>query len=216
MSTEPQNQTAFPLSWPNGWARTRSEHREAAPFWSAIRGSVGNYRREKSMMEATSRLDGELDRMHARSVIISSNVELRADGLPMSNRRAPGDPGAAVYFKLTSGKSIVLACDKWRRVEDNIYAIAMHVEALRGQKRWGVGNMEQAFAGYLRLAAPGESGAAIWYQVFGVTADATYDQTRSAYIEKAKQAHPDLPGGSHEAMRALNTAWDQARQHFGK
>jgi hypothetical protein len=216
MTEQPHNQTAFPLAWPNGWARTRTEHRERAPFWKETRGDVGTYRRERSMAEATKAVIDELGRMSARSIVISTNVQLRADGLPMSNRRAPSDPGAAVYFTLPSAKAVALACDKWRRVEDNIYAIAMHVEALRGQKRWGVGNMEQAFAGYLRLAAPGESGAAIWYHVFGVSADATFDQARAAYIAKAKLAHPDLPGGSHEAMRALNVAWDMARQHFGR
>jgi hypothetical protein len=63
---------------------------------------------------------------------------------------AANDPGIAVYFTLGK-KRVVLACDKWAAPQENIYAIAKHVEALRGQDRWGVGSIEQAFAGYMAL-----------------------------------------------------------------
>ena len=79
--------------------------------------------------------------------MISTNLKLRLDGLPRSDQATPADPGVAVYFEL-DGKTIVLACDKWNRVADNIYAIAKHVDALRGQDRWGVGTVE---AGLPRL-----------------------------------------------------------------
>ncbi len=167
------------------------------------------------MEQAARQVIYELGRLGGRQVVISTNVKVRRDGLPYSNLGQPTDTGAAVYFRF-SGKPMVLACDKWDRVEDNLWAIAKDIEAQRGRARWGVGNLEQMFAGYLRLAAPGESGAAPWYVVLKVSADATQEQTRAAYIELAKLSHPDLPGGSAEAMRMLNTAWDQARQHFGK
>lgn len=216
-----QSQSAFPLAWPIGWQRTEAGRREKAPFFSTTRG--GNpgdnyralYRKERSMDDATHEVLSELRRISAQAVVISTNVQLRQDGLPYSNRRPPDDPGAAVYFKV-KGKAAVLACDKWRRVEDNLYAIAKHIEALRGQERWGVGSMEQAFAGYLRLQAPGSSAGAVWYAVIGCSHDATYDQARAAYLTEAKKAHPDSPGGSHDRMLALNNAWDQARLHFGK
>lgn len=224
MST-PQNQPAYPLAWPPTWKRTASHLREDARFFSSIigeyrRNSEGSgyfprYRKERSMKDTTDGIIAELDRLGGSSVVISTNVELKTNGLPHSNRKIPEDPGAAVYFKF-SGKPVVLACDKWKRVEDNLWAIAKDIEAQRGRARWGVGNLEQAFAGYLRLAAPGESGAAPWYVVFAVPADATFETTKAAYLAKAKISHPDVPGGSGEAMRMLNTAWDQARQHFGK
>lgn len=73
------------------------------------------------------------------------------------------DRGAAVYFEM-KGKPVSLACDKWNRVEDNIWAIAKHIEALRGQQRWGVGSIEQAFRGYTALPAIGESSASEWWK----------------------------------------------------
>jgi hypothetical protein len=218
-ATAPQNQTAYPLSWPNGWPRAKFRH--AAPFHSMVHGTpstgsnyVPRYKRELSIDEATTELLNELRRLGAAAVVISTNVELRQDGLPYSNRRAPDDPGAAVFFTL-KGKPVVLACDKWKRVADNIYAIAKHIEALRGQDRWGVGTIEQAFSGYLRLPAPGETSNGTWYSVLGVKHDATFEQAKAAYLEKAKRAHPDM-GGTNEAMHTLNAAWDQARQQFGR
>jgi hypothetical protein len=72
-------------------------------------------------------------------------VQLRQDGLPYANRRAPSDTGAAVYFSY-KGRQMCFACDKWQDVYDNIYAISKTIEALRGIERWGAGDMvEQAF-----------------------------------------------------------------------
>lgn len=166
------------------------------------------------MNDCTDEITREVRAIGGQSLVISTNVELRQDGLPYSNRRSPDDQGAAVYFTLKK-KPCVLACDKWRRVEDNLWAIAKHIEALRGQERWGVGSVEQAFAGYTALPAPGASGAPVWYAVLGCPADTTFAAARAAYIGEAKRCHPDN-GGSTEAMQRLNTAWDQARQHFGQ
>ena len=62
----------------------------------------------------------------------------------------PDDPGVAVYFQLHD-KERVLACDKWDTVADNIAAIAAHIDGIRRQDRYGVGTIDQAFAGYSAL-----------------------------------------------------------------
>ena len=38
-------------------------------------------------------------------------------------------------------------------MEDNLYAIALDVEAVRGRRRWGVVSIERALAGHQRLGA---------------------------------------------------------------
>lgn len=148
------------------------------------------------------------------NVVVSTNTELKNDGTPYSNRKAPADPGAAVFFKL-KGKPCVLACDKWNRVEDNLSAIARHIEALRGQERWGVGSVEQAFAGYTALPPVGSSPGTSWWNALGCAHDAPFDVVKDAFRDKARAAHPDN-GGSHDAMVAINAAWDQARAAFSR
>lgn len=191
-------QNAYPLSWPPAWKRNQVRSRS----------NFGNHSVDRTTSEILHQL--KLLGVGNYNVVISTNIELRRDGLPRSNGPAPADPGVAVYFKLKN-RPCVLACDKWAHVEDNLWAIAKDIEAQRGRIRWGVGSVEQAFAGYTALPAPGESGAPAWYNVLGVSASATFEQARSAYITKAQAAHPDK-GGSNEAMHVLNSAWDQARK----
>lgn len=144
-------------------------------------------------------------------VIISTNIPLRKDGVPYSNQRQPIDGGAAVYFKIKN-RPQVLAVDKWNKVEDNLWAIAKDIEAQRGRIRWGVGTIEQAFAGYTALPAPGST-ADDWRTVLGVTVADTFEEVSAAYKAKALSAHPDR-GGSHERMAWINQAWQQAKQYF--
>jgi hypothetical protein len=139
---------AFPLAWPDGWPRAKGRQRA-----SFKRQGDRGWMEALTVAIARKRLGDELDRLGARYVTLSTNLELRLDGQPRSGQPEPYDPGAAVYFHL-QGKPIALACDKWDRVADNIAAIAKHIEAMRGMDRWGVGSAARAFAGYERLPAP--------------------------------------------------------------
>jgi hypothetical protein len=194
-------QTAYPLSWPSHWVRQPRRHRSA---FSA-----------RSVDQATRALLNQLriSGVGEYNVVISTNLQLRNDGLPRSNQAEPTDTAAAVYFRFKD-KPRVLACDRWDRVADNLWAMAKHIETLRAQERWGVGTMEQAFAGYTALPAPGDSGAATWWAVLGVAHDCTLETALAAYREQARRCHPDANGGTHEAMTRLNAAWDQARKSF--
>lgn len=158
------------------------------------------------MEKATDFLIGELDRLGAKKAVLSTNVQRRLDGRPYSNQSQPRDPGAAVYFEL-KGKPVSLACDKWNRVEDNVWAIAKHIEALRGQQRWGVGSIEQAFRGYTALPAVGESSASEWWKTLGVPVNATAAQVKDAYRILVKKHHPDF-GGDPEMFRRLTKAME--------
>ncbi len=149
----------------------------------------------------------EVRLLPANNMVISTNIKLRIDGLPYSNQRPPNDCGAAVYFQY-NGQPIVFACDRWRTVEENLWAIVKHLEALRGQERWGVGNLEQAFAGYMALPAP-EGGN--WWEVLGVSQTASPDDVRAAYRGLVRQHHPDA-GGDPEKFLAIQRAYEAAEQ----
>ncbi len=192
------DKTTFPLSWPEGWPRTE-RFRIAESRFRCNRQFV-------SMATACEFLQGELDRLGAADAILSSNVKTRLDGSPYSQQPQPNDRGAAVYFKLKA-KPTALACDKWNRVEDNVYAIAKHIEALRGQERWGVGSIDRAFTGYQALPGVGQSSGAQWWTTLGVPINANRDQVRDAYILLAKNHHPDRKGDP-ELFRRVQEAWD--------
>lgn len=193
----------FPLAWPPNWKRTPPAERRRAPFRS--------HKAEVTVAVAIDRLERELRLLDAPSAeILSTNVAVGLRGLPRSSGPEPSDPGVAVYFSL-AGRDICMASDKWDRVADNIAAIAQHIDALRRIERYGVGRVEQAFAGYLALPEHVDD----WRLILGVGDYATLDQVDAAFLEQAKTAHPDMPGGSHDAMAKLTAARDFARRVLG-
>jgi hypothetical protein len=185
----------FPLAWPAGWARTK--HRAAAKFV--------HFRARITADVALKRLEGELRRIGATHETLSTNLELKFSGGPRFDRPPlGGDPGVAVYFVLKS-KPIVLACDRWDRVADNIAAVAAHIDALRRIDRYGVGTLEQAFAGYAALPPSAED----WALVLGLPKTATRAEVLAAHRKLASDHHPDR-GGRDVDMARINAARDVA------
>lgn len=198
--------TAYPLHWPAGWPRTPSIRRKTPQFRRQDHGVRSHTAyRDLTLDEARKRLVDEIDKIGADNCVLSTNVALRIDGTPRMDRAAPADPGAACYFAL-KGRPTVLACDKWLTVAGNIAAIAAHMEALRAIDRYGVGSVEQAFAGYAQIEAP-----RAWWQVLGVSATATPAEVEAAYRRLAKQHHPDA-GGSDAVMAELNRARQEGKR----
>lgn len=193
--------TRFPLAWPTGWPRTAPDARKNSIF-----GKLW------TLATAIDSLQRQLDALGAEGALLSSNVPVRLDGWPRGDARDPTDPGTALYFRL-AGQPRVLAVDRWNAVLANVRALTLHVEALRGLDRWGVGTAQQAFAGYAQLAetaGPGDAPRA-WHEVLGVAQTASLAVIEAAYRALSLSAHPDR-GGSHAAMSELNLARDVARR----
>lgn len=192
--------TAYPLTWPEGRARTRY------PGEARFRdGNAGGKR--LSLDAARDRLEDQLNRLGAANIILSMNIRLTLSGRRDMNasRTEPLDKGAALYFDLHD-RPHVLACDRWNRVADNIAAIAAHIEALRGQERWGVADLRQAFAGHVALPAPDP-----WWEALGVSREAPIGVITAAFRTLSKSAHPDA-GGDRAAWDRLNAAHEAAKR----
>ena len=76
---------AYPLAWPDGWVRTRPNHRRGNNNWKK---TFGVYR---------DHLIDEVERLKATTLVISTNIPLTLKGLPREGFNPP-DPGVAVYF----------------------------------------------------------------------------------------------------------------------
>lgn len=212
-------QPRYPLSWPAAWKRTPSHQRRPARFhgtrtsYGSDPSTVWRQKQTLTVADAIHRLGLELRRLGVRDGgwLISSNVKLRLDGLPYSGEKPPDDPGVAVYFQLR-GADRVLACDTWTRVADNLAAVAAHVNAIRAIERYGVGTIDQAFAGYDALPAKG----ATWRTTLGFAPDqiVTLAEIDLAFRQRARDAHPDAANGSHDAMASLTAARIEARHEL--
>lgn len=182
--------TAFPLSWPTSFARTRAPEKGA--FKTTLAGALGNVRDSLRKFAADSgkKLDG---------LVISSNVTLGV--------MRPADPGVSVWFTW-DGLAVCIAVDRYLTVESNLQAIHHIIEARRVELRHGTLALVRAsFSGFLSLPGPARK---TWREVleYGNSA-ATADAINQHYRILAKTAHPDK-GGSDKAMSELNQARDEA------
>ncbi len=204
---------AYPLHWPAGRPRIDATKRKRSPFsqrktdWK--RGFT--YTQNLTVAAARDRLVSEAGLLTVRGLVISTNLEVRRDGLPKSNKRSVQDPGVAVYFDL-DGRPVCLSCDQYDDVAGNMAAVAAHIEATRKIARHGVGTAAQMFEGFAALPAPGSTP---WWQVLGVSQGSSRAERLGAYKRLARERHPDATGGSHELMADLNRAREEALNETG-
>lgn len=196
--------TAYPLAWPAHVPRTPPAKRKAASF--------RHYGQPLTVASALERLKSQVDLLRGKDgrrpqgLVVSTDMELRRDGFPRSDR-TPADPGVAVYFYL-DGKSYCLPCDSWTRAPDNIGAVAWHIDATRAIERYGVGTVEQAFTGFLYLPAPS------WWSDLGLKAKPpTLAEAEAAWRRFIKEHHPDL-GGDKDLAALANQAIADARREM--
>ncbi|HYG06495.1 MAG TPA: J domain-containing protein [Stenotrophomonas sp.] len=216
---------ASPLSWPVGWKRTPPAERTTARFAKKERqyrtSQHGNgttstsswlTSRQVTIADGVARVRAELERMgiHDDDLVISTNLELRLDGLPRSGQREPADPGVAVYWTdryFRNEPPRCMAIDSYDRVADNLAAVAATLEAMRAiERHGGAAILERAFSGFAALPSPA---AENWRDVLDpADPEGSYRRLRS-------QHHPDRDGGSPAAFQRVQRAWDAYQQERG-
>ena len=140
-------------------------------------------------------------------VVISTNLELRLDGLPYSGQREPVDPGATVYWCDRSGATRCMAIDRYTRVADNLAAIAATLDAMRAIERHGGAEiLDRAFTGFAALLGPDADKP--WHVVLACPAHASTDHVRKNYRRARSMFHPDR-GGDAETFNTIQRAWEQ-------
>lgn len=191
---------AYPLYWPEGRPRTERYRRERSRFETGFARARNDVSHEVQLM---------VGRYTKPELIISTNIQLRKDGLPLAGRRQPDDVGVAVYFTYRK-KQVCFACDRWDKIEHNMQAIAKTIDALRGVNRWGTGDMvEAAFRGFEALPSP-DSVNRGWRETLGILpGERALDVIRAAYLRLRSQHHPDK-GGDATTFNAVQQAYDLA------
>lgn len=178
------NPTAYPLQWPPGWPKTDVIRRESGKFKTSLEGALRN-------------LHHQISPMGGKSIILSSNYTLGAAN--------PKEPGVVAYFTWQD-MQVAIPCDRWTRIEQNVQAIALTVEAMRGMERWGAKHMIKAmFSGFKALPA----GDSAWWVQLGVDQGATKEQIKEAYRALCKVHHPDV-GGNPDQFLKVQKAYETA------
>ena len=204
-----------PLTWPAGWKRTPASARRRAAFYSTrtttrFDGSTVRQKAALSVGDGLERLAGELRRLGAGRIVISSNLRIRGDGLPYAQQaNRLDDPGVAVYFRLSARRACWPATNG--KAPPKTSPRSPGISTRSGCKiGHGVGTLEQAFAGYAALPPS----AADWAIVLGVGLAATRAEVLEAHRRLARIHHPDA-GGRLEDMAKINEARDRALEAVG-
>ena len=180
--------SAYPLAWP--------AHKPRTPWNARAKGGFSGTRGE-----IMGRLVRQVELLGGRWLIVSSNMELRADGKPHLGRAEPSDPGIAIYFEM-GGKPYTMACDRFDVLSQNAAAIANHIDATRRIERYGVATAAESLQAFTALPAPKKP-----HEVLGVVPNASRDDVQRAWRAKIAITHPDQTG-SHEAAAEVNAARD--------
>ena len=210
------NIDAYPCLWPEGWERTKAFDRKRSKY-------------ELAFARARDDIMRQLKLLGAREIVVSTNIPLRRDGLPLAGMAEPKDPSVAVYWAERDKwdpktadykyKHRVIACDCWRTVRENLRAVGQAIESLRALKRCGATQVvERAFDGFVALpaqAGPNSNGHRPWREVLKLVNLAgppfvIQAAVEASYKTLARERHPDVAGGSHDAMAELNRAREEA------
>lgn len=151
--------------WPADAVRTDAYARETMPGKRTYEGVL-------------SGLETEMNALRAKDIIIESfhkDKDIRQDGYLRANAAQPSAPGIILYFYAektikVGGKWVPIgplryACDRYHEHRiagrivrqgwlDNLRAIVMTLEALRGIDRWGVASSGEQYRGWAALPAP--------------------------------------------------------------
>lgn len=139
-------------------------------------------------------LGHELGFLDGRNVVIGAALreqDIRRDGLPRADARAPMHPGVELSFDSRHGR-LTYATDTCERWEHNVRSIALGLQGLRAVDRYGITRTGEQYAGWVALP-PGESrGLELIRRHGGVR-------------EALKATHPDH-GGDREDFEAVQAA----------
>jgi len=189
----------YPLQWLPQQPRTK--YRTFARF--------GNH----SPSKAGDHLIDELKRLGAKNCLISSNLQQRLRGDGFYANQNVDDPGVVVYFDL-KGTGKAMACDKWCKVEHNLWALYLSVSAIRGLERWGGSQfLDGLFTGFKALPSPDD----IIISRIQYFADCnTLDEIRNTYRSLCKELHPDVNKSSEEDFKIMKGQYEQLIREYDK
>lgn len=195
------------MYWPDEWKRTRDRSRSKyqVPFAKA----------RDELASSLKALTGDHTFGTSRFVL-TSNVPTRVtDGLPLAGYGDPADPGVSVWWLARAGNEYqlrVMACDKWKSVRENVRALGLAVEALRGLERCGATQiLDQAMRSFTIPAL--QEGKPWWVLELGLQDfPASVLEVDTFFKRQAQRKHPDK-GGTHEGFLKLQNARELAIAH---
>lgn len=168
---------------------------QPAPAWQRSRF-------EAPLSRTLLDLGRELRALDAQKVVIELDVrdrDIRLDGYPRADAKAPGNPGVAISFESRHGplRYATAEYDDWRH---NLRAITLSMEALRAVDRYGVSKRGEQYQGWKALPQSTDAADAIQTRA---QAEAFLAQWDGDWKRAVRATHPDQGGDETEFRKVM-------------
>lgn len=181
------------LDWPAGWERTEPHKRESYPGGFRVTRSTafGN------ILDELQTWDGVTD------VQLDSGAEhtKQNPNKPYANATFD-DPGVVVRFT-KNGEEMAAACDRWDNPRDNAQDLYHYLHETRMQEQRGTVTGQSEYEKLRLPSSDAEPAMPAPHRVLGVEPDASEEEIREAYRERAAETHPDTGGESDHFDRVV-------------
>lgn len=198
-----------PLQWP--------ENQPATPR-ARLRADSG-FSPSMTLDEAVRFLTEEVNALDPQQAVLSTDIVNIATP---RNRQALGSrTGAALSIKL-QGRVYSFACDRWEKLEHNLYVLHLTLRQLRNMEKWGVASLADllepfstrrektvSHAETVSASVQETAETADWMRILGLGSTATLEDAVAVYHRRAKRISSDS-----DALQSLNEAMNEARKHL--
>jgi len=192
-----------PLSWPESIPVTAKMQQRSDNGFSA----------DMSLTDAINFLKEEIEATGINHAVLYLDVE--QPQVERLRKKVGSRTGACLHLKYRD-KGYIITCDRWQKMEHNIYAMHLAVRQWLNMQRWGIGWLSMLMAGFEIEAgydindAPTEGlDIAECLKSFGLGSTATLDDATAIYHRRAKTLAHD-----NEKLVKLNLQMDEIRIYF--
>ncbi len=123
--------------------------------------------------------------------------------------------GACLHIKYRE-RGYIITCDRWQRVEHNIYAMHLVLRQWCNMERWGIGNLSVLMAGFeidyeddVSVMKMVSENVIECLKEFGLGSTASLEDATAIYHRRAKSLAHD-----NEQLVQLNLKMDEIRSYF--
>ena len=193
-----------PLSWPDSIPVTpRMQQR-----------SDNGFSTDMSLTDTLNFLKSEIEAAGIGHAVLYLDVE--QPQVERLRKKVGSRTGACLHLKHRD-KGYVITCDRWQRMEHNIYAMHLVLRQWCNMERWGIGSLSALMAGFeINYTDDDIADESVAFEniveclkSFGLGGTATLEDATAIYHRRAKALAHD-----NEKLVQLNLQMDEIRSYF--
>ncbi len=194
-----------PLSWPDSMPTT--------PL--AKQRNDNSFSQEMPIADAINFLKEEIETLNIQNAILYTDIE--QPHVIRLSKKIGSRTGACLHINHYN-KSYIITCDRWQRLEHNIYAMHLVLRQWNNMELWGVGSLPKLMAGFeIEYSANNDhqpnyletNGIFECLKAFGLGSTATLDDATAIYHRRAKTF-----AQQNDKLVQLNLQMDEIRSYF--